>query len=111
MQFSIQTARCAGIILGLIGFVVWSSSGANAAEESCRKTLGSKQAERLVWECVMTETSIHAPCNADNTCSDIEDSIKFGCHALRDVHIKGESERDKELTKPPKFCAKYLAGP
>jgi hypothetical protein len=111
MKFSARTILCVSLILGLMSFAAVYSSATNAAEESCRKTVGEKQAEQLVLECLKTETSIHAPCNAVNPCPVIEGSIKFGCKMLRDWHINNLTEREKRLTKPPKFCAKYLAGP
>jgi hypothetical protein len=110
-QFSPRTVWRAGFILGLVNFAVWSFSGANASEETCRKTVGDKQAERLAWECLQVEPSIHAPCNADARCSDIVGSIKFGCSILNEPHQSNLTEREKRLMRPPKFCAKYLAGP
>jgi hypothetical protein len=116
MQFSPRTVWCAGFILGLISFAALSSSGANASQESCHKTVGEKQAKRLVWECLLTETSIHAPCNVANPCPVIEGSIKFGCSAihhalLRDPNLGIVSKDNKVALTLPKFCAKYLAGP
>ena len=113
MKISLRTMwRISGFLLGLAGFAVLSFSAARAAEASCGKTLGDKQAERLVYECIMTMTSYHAPCNAKNPCSLIEDSIKVGCRVWRDSASYGLTERElRRLKPPPKYCAKYLAGP
>jgi hypothetical protein len=75
-----------------------------------------RQAERLVGECLETETSIHAPCNVANPCPVIEGSIKFGCSAihhalLRDPNLGVVSKDNRVALTLPKFCGKYLAGP
>jgi hypothetical protein len=116
MQFSPRTIWCAGPILGLIGFAVLSSSGASAAEETCRKSLGEKAAQRLAWECLEVTPTIHAPCNAAATCSAIVSEISRGCSILRDSLLKYPergivSKENRDPLKVPKFCSKYLAGP
>jgi hypothetical protein len=111
MRFSIRTIWCVGFILSGAILAAPAFSRASAAEQSCRKTIGDKKAELLALECLKVETSIHAPCNAVNPCPVIEGSIEFGCKMLRDWHINNLTEREEQRMKPPKFCAKYLAGP
>ena len=57
MQISRRVMQRAGFMLAVAGLAVLASYSANASEESCRKTLGEKQAERLVLECIKVMAS------------------------------------------------------
>lgn len=68
-----------------------------AAEESCEKAIGSKEAKKLVDQCLQVSPATHPPCNAANSCTLIKDEIQRGCDLIgRDA---------------PKFCAERQEKP
>lgn len=46
---------------------------------SCNASVGKKEAQRLVEECLKVSPATHPPCNAQNSCALITDEIRRGC--------------------------------
>ena len=61
---------------GLVG-VLAAASAAHAA--SCSDSIGAHRASVLVRRCINISPATHPPCNAENSCSLIEDEIRRGC--------------------------------
>ena len=60
---------------------------------SCLRTIGPERVNVLVDQCQQVSTGTHPPCNAENSCSLINDEIRRGCSLLgRDA---------------PSFCDRY----
>jgi len=54
----------------------------SATEENCEKTIGKKEARKLVDECLQVSPATHPPCNAANSCALIWDEIKRSCDPI-----------------------------
>jgi hypothetical protein len=65
-----------------------------AADASCRQSVGSERANRMVQDCLAVSAATHPSCNAQNSCSLIVDEIKRGCSLL-------------QPRSAPAFCAEY----
>lgn len=64
------------------------------ADASCRQSVGSERANRMVQDCLAVSAATHPLCNAQNSCSLIVDEIKRGCSLL-------------QPRSAPAFCAEY----
>lgn len=84
------------------------SSSVLAAEKSCRATVGSKQADLWVRQCIVVSPATHPPCNAVNPCELIVNEIRRSC-----IHLAGGEETvpaDIQVLNDSRtaFCKEYL---
>ena len=61
-------------------FVVVKQAG--AGDVSCEKSIGKKEAKKLVDDCRQVSPATHPPCNAANSCVLIKDEIRRSCEWL-----------------------------
>jgi hypothetical protein len=64
------------------------------ADASCRQSVGSERANRMVQDCLAVSPATHPPCNAQNSCSLIVDEIRRSCSLL-------------QARSAPALCAEY----
>lgn len=67
-------------IVALTPVVLLAADPARA--ESCRASVGDRQAARLVAHCIAVSPATRPPCNAANACDLIEAEIARGCGML-----------------------------
>ena len=63
-----------------------ASEEIRSASRSCTETRGAEQAQRLVAQCTQVSPATHPPCNAANSCAEIEAEIRRGCGFLDAAH-------------------------
>ena len=73
-------------------FLIASESG-SAGDAACDKTLGKKEAKKLVDHCRQVSPATHPPCNTANSCVLIKEEIRRSCALV-----------GKDA---PKFCEEY----
>lgn len=78
---------------GCRGDFVVVRQGDSAGDVSCEKSIGKKEAKKLVDECRQVSPATHPPCNAANSCVLIKEEIRRSCEWL------GKSA--------PKYCEEY----
>jgi hypothetical protein len=64
-----------------------------AGDVSCEKSMGKKEARKLVDQCLQISPATHPPCNVANSCVLIKEEIKRSCALV--------------AKDAPKFCEEY----
>jgi hypothetical protein len=78
---------------GCRGEFVVLKQGGGAGDVSCEKSIGKKEARKLVDLCLQISPATHPPCNVANSCVLIKEEIRRSCE------LAGKDA--------PKYCGQY----
>jgi hypothetical protein len=88
------------------------AKSADGEPQSCAKQVGVKKANVYVEQCALVSLASHPPCNKENSCTLIVNSIIIGCSSIRHALVThpewGKAAPGVPPLFEPSFCAPYL---